>query len=325
MLGPRTGTPSAGPSLFWHRMTQNGRKKVNRLCSNAPGWSRRPLRTALLLAVALILAWSVASRVLADGLPAREFNTINLKRLTDCDHNPLTFVVLGDSRDHGGLFPVLLEQVAREDGAAFVIHLGDLVNRSRLWEYQQFFADLHGLKGLPLLVVPGNHELKGEAHLFREIFGPADLSFRLGEYAFVLVNNAAREGFSPAQRRWLAAELDRHRDARLRLVFLHVPLFDPRPGPTKPHAMPAGEAGQLLTVLKEGRADHVFAGHIHGYFTGDWEGLPYTISGGAGTALHGRDPRHYFHHYLRVTARENRLEVTVKPVDFPFSPVHHEP
>lgn len=325
MLWPRKGTPSAGPSLFWHRMTQNGRKKVRLPFRNDPGWSRRPLLAALLLAVALILVWSLTSRVLAAELPARDVNTVNLKRLAELDHNPLTFAVLGDSRDHGGLFPVLLEEVAREEGVSFVIHLGDLVNRSRLWEYQQFFADLKALKGLPLLAIPGNHELKGEAHLFSEIFGPGDLSFRLGEYAFVLFNNAAREGFSPARRLWLAQELTRHRDARLRLVFLHVPLFDPRPDREKPHAMPAAAAQQLLTVLKDGRADHVFAGHIHGYFTGEWEGVPYTISGGAGTALHGRDPRHFFHHYLRVTARGNHLAVEVKPVDFPASSIRHEP
>lgn len=122
---------------------------MQRLPQNTWGWSRRPLKAALLLAIALVLAWSLASRVLAAELPARDFNTINLNRLADRDHNPLTFAVLGDSRDHGGLFPVLLEEVAREEGVSFVIHLGDLVNRGRLWEYQQFFADLQALQGLP--------------------------------------------------------------------------------------------------------------------------------------------------------------------------------
>ncbi len=306
-------------------MTQNGRKKVRRFLREAPGWSCRPLVAALLLAGALVLAWSLASRVLAGDLPARDFNPLNLKKLTGLRHNPLTFAVLGDSRDHGGLFPLLLQDVAQDREIALVIHLGDLVNRSRLGEYRRFFADLKALQGLPLVAVPGNHELKGEAHLFHRIFGAADLSFRLGDYAFILFNNAAGEGFTPARRQWLAAELARHHDARLRLVFVHLPLFDPRPGRNKPHALPAAAAQEMLAVLKKGRADHLFAGHIHGYFSGEWEGLPYTISGGAGTALHGRDPRHFFHHYLKVTARGSRLEVSVKPVDFPEAPLRHEP
>ncbi|MCL6621255.1 MAG: metallophosphoesterase [Syntrophobacterales bacterium] len=295
------------------------------MCGPATGWRRRWRWAALLVALAVAWAAPLGFRAHAEELPARDFNLLNLQRLAGVTHNPLTFVVLGDSRDHGGLFPLLLQEVAREEGVSLVIHLGDLVNRSRLWEYRQFFRDLKALSGLPLLTVPGNHELKGEASLFGEIFGPADLSFSLGDYAFVLINNAKPAGLSPARRQWLAAELSRHRDARLRLVFLHVPLFDPRPGRSKPHALPAGAARELLTVLKEGRADHVFAGHIHGYFTGEWEGLPYTISGGAGTALHGRNPRHYFHHYLKVTARGGRLEVSVKPVDFPVPPHVHEP
>jgi len=287
-----------------------------------------PRRTAFLLSLITVVGllglwlWPVPP-ALAE-LPARDFNSRNLARLSATTHNPLIFAVFGDSRDHGGLFPVLLEELASEEDLDFAVHLGDMVNRGRLWEYQAFFRDLRALNGLPLLTVIGNHELKGEGlPLFRQIFGPTDLSFRLGDYAFVLINNAGKEGVSDTRLQWLRQELRRHQGARLRLVFLHKPLFDPRPRHS--HAMPEAPARRLLAVLKEGRADHVFAGHIHGYFTGTWEGLPYTISGGAGTALHGRDPRHYFHHYLKVSATAGRLRVEVKPVDLPALPESYAP
>ena len=67
-----------------------------------------------------------------------------------------------------------------------------------------------------------------------------------------------------------------------------------------------------MDVLRGHRITHIFCSHIHGYFTGDWEGIPYTISGGAGAPLVGTDPAHFFYHYLKVRVRGGT--VTVEPV-----------
>ena len=60
---------------------------------------------------------------------------------------------------------------------------------------------------------------------------------------------------------------------------------------------------------------HFFASHIHGYFSGAWEGVPYTITGGAGARLHGKDPEHFFHHYIKVHVSGSRLEMEVKRIN----------
>jgi len=96
-------------------------------------------------------------------------------------------------------------------------------------------------------------------------------------------------------------------------VFLHIPLYDPRDG-EKPHSLKPEEASQLLALFKKYHVTHIFAGHIHAYYAGAWEGLPYIITGGAGAPLSGTDPQHAFYHYLKVTIRGSQVQVQVRPV-----------
>ena len=143
----------------------------------------------------------------------------------------------------------------------------------------------------PLLAVIGNHELYGEGglELYHEIFGPDDYAFQINHNYFIVVNDAAKEGLSPEQLRWLEAELQKSQAAKTRLVFLHIPLFDPRGGENH-HCLRPEQAAKLLALFKKYKVTHVFAGHIHDYYTGTWDGVPYTITGGAGAPLYGTDP-----------------------------------
>jgi len=121
---------------------------------------------------------------------------------------------------------------------------------------------------------------------------------------------------SQAQLRWLEAELQKSQNYKTRLVFCHIPLYDPRDG-DKPHSLKPGEAAKLSALFKKYKVTHVFAGHIHSYYAGDWEGLPYTISGGAGAPLAGTDPQHYFYHYLKVSLQGDRVQIQVAPLAEP--------
>lgn len=293
------------PSRFWSGAGLSRRGKPARLKSRFLG-----------LLILLVLA---AVSQAAAGLPARQFNADNLARVEQLSANPLTFAVFGDSRDHSGVFPLLLKGVSQDKEVAFAIHLGDLVRNGRLEEYAAFFEEIKELGPLPLLTVVGNHELNGDGfRLFREIFGPVNFSFRVGETAFLVLNNAAKEGLGEAEWIWLREELAKARSASRRLVFLHVPLFDPRRDRAKPHAMPEIPARRLLSLFKEYQVSHVFAGHIHGYYAGEWEGIPYTISGGAGVPLAGSDPRHYFFHYVKVRLAAGDMRLEVKPITPPL-------
>jgi 3',5'-cyclic AMP phosphodiesterase CpdA len=263
----------------------------------------------------LIIA-CLAPAVLGDsGLPARDWNSRNLARLQALKGDTLTFAVLGDNRNNPAVFEALLKQMARDPGLEFAIHLGDMVPSGELKNYQDFFHSLQNYLKLPLLAVIGNHELSQDpdGRLYREIFGPRDFAFRLGGSYFIVLDDAGKASPGEKQVQWLEAELKKAQTCRTRLVFLHVPLFDPRIG-DQPHALPPQTGRRLAALFREYQVTHIFAGHIHGYFDGRWDGLPFTISAGAGAPLYGSDPAHFFFHYLKVTVNGAKVRVEVRPL-----------
>jgi serine/threonine-protein phosphatase CPPED1 len=248
------------------------------------------------------------------SLPARQWNRENLDKIKNIKAEPLTFAVLGDSRDNPADFGRVLKMIERDPSPAFVIHLGDMVKEANLEQYQTFFTVERQNLHKPLLAVIGNHELYGQQgpELYGEIFGPDYYAFQINQHYFIIVNDAAKGGLSPEQFRWLENELQKSQKYQTRLVFLHIPLYDPREGEQKPHSLKPEEAARLLALFKKYRVSHVFAGHIHDYYAGDWQGLPYTITGGAGAPLYGNDPQHAFYHYAKVTIRGNKVEVELR-------------
>ena len=248
-------------------------------------------------------------------LPAKQWNQENLAKIQSAAAEPLTFAVMGDSRDNPPVFGGVLKKVDSDSDLAFVIHLGDLVGVANLEQYQTFFTVVRQNLHKPLLAVVGNHELNGDRglDLFHEIFGPDYYAFQIGQNYFIAIDDAAKEGLSQAQLRWLEAELQKSQNYKTRMVFCHIPLYDPKDD-DKPHCLKPEEAAKLLALFKKYNVTHVFAGHIHSYYAGNWKGLPYTITGGAGAPLSGTDPQHAFYHYLKVTLRNKQVQIQVQPL-----------
>ena len=285
-------------------------------------WSRFQVQAVLL--VLFILALTVAGRADDTGpLPAQNWNRDNLERIKAAAVKPLTFAVFGDNRsEHPAVFESLLKEVDRDPSLTFGMHLGDMVLNADLEKYRSFFVAVRLNLHKPLLSVIGNHELYGDRglELYRAIFGPDDYAFQIDGNYFIVVDDAAKEGMDRGQLRWLEAELQKSQAARTRLVFLHVPLFDPRGGENH-HCLRPELAAQLLALFKKYKVTHVFAAHIHSYYLGAWDGVPYTISGGAGAKLYNpEDPKHAFYHYLKVTIRGSRVQIQVRPLPEQASP-----
>jgi 3',5'-cyclic AMP phosphodiesterase CpdA len=280
---------------------------------------RSHFKTRLALVICFILVFAALGQAQVVGpLPATGWNAANLAQIKVSPGKPLTFAVLGDSRDNPGIFAAVLRKIDRSRTLAFVIHLGDLVHKADLGQYCTFFQVVRQNLHKPLLAVVGNHELYGSGglQLFREMFGPEDYSFQLdGNYFIMLNDNDPKRGLSPEQLQWLEKELQKSQAGKTRLVFLHIPLFDPWGGLKHPHALAPEAADRLLALLKKYQVTRVFAGHIHGYYKGSWDGVPYTISGGAGAPLYGKNPRHVFYHYLGVTIQGGKVQVRVQPVN----------
>ncbi len=276
------------------------------------------------LFVILLLCWASGSAAgESAGLPARDWNLRNLERVQALPPDPLTFAVLGDSRGNFPVFEGLLRQMSREPGLRFAVHLGDMVDQGELEQYRPFFKSVEQYLQMPLLAVVGNHELSKdpEGKLYTEIFGPRNYAFHLGSHYFIMFDDTARSGPGEEQYRWLEAELQKSREHKARLVFLHTPLQDPRGGKHRHCLLP--DCGRRLTALfKKYRVTRVFAGHIHGFFEGRRDGVPFTITGGGGAKLYGADPQHFFYHYLKVTVKGDRVETQVQRlIEVPQGPL----
>jgi len=266
------------------------------------------LLSGLLLLAVAVAAWSQA-------LPGEDWNGRGLARLEASAPrlpSPLTFAVLGDSRDSDGVFDRLLAQMAGDRSLAFAIHLGDLVHVGTEAGFRSFFRQVQGRLQIPLLAVLGNHELDrgGGSSLWDRFFGPGYYAFQVRGHSFIVLNDALQDLDEP-QLRWLTGELKRAQDAKTRLVFLHIPLFDPRGG-FHHHALPPAIGRKLAALFQQYRVTHVFAGHLHGYFTGRWDGVPFTITGGGGVLPGGLNPEHYFHHYLKVELKGDKVGIKVQ-------------
>jgi 3',5'-cyclic AMP phosphodiesterase CpdA len=165
----------------------------------------------------------------------------------------------------------------------------------------------------------GNHDLnKGSRRLYEDIFGPTYYAFQINDNYFIVVDDASPEALDHRQLSWLEQELQKARAYPRRFVFLHIPLFDPR-GEKHDHCLPAESGRKLASLFQKYRVTHIFTGHIHAYFSGQWSGVPFTITGGAGGKIKHPDQEHYFFHYVKVSIRGDqvRLEVQRLPGFYP--------
>lgn len=228
------------------------------------------------------------------------------------DSTDFSFAVFGDHRGHAYYFKPLLRDVSRDKKIAFVMDLGDLVREGRKSFYRRFLRQIGKNLTVPLLAAIGNHDLYRGSANYREIFGSTYYSFQIGQSYFIVLDASMVSGLDWAQRHWLEDELQRSQVSKVRLVFMHVPPFDPRKGNGDKHL---ADGEDLLELFKRYQVTHLFCSHIHGYFSGIWEGVPYTITGGAGAGLQGTDPDHFFHHYVKVHISGGKVETEIRRID----------
>jgi len=247
-----------------------------------------------------------------------------------------SFAVMGDNKNSFSTFPAILRDLDSKTGQlTFAIDMGDLVFDGEQEKYRVFYNQIKNEK-LPFLVALGNHDIREEGRaVYYDTFGLFYYSFAVGNSYFIVLDDANMVRLDTPQMMWLKQQLAESKSYSHVFVFLHVPLL--APGEDLPNPLTTGpgkelvrlvkyhpsladkqQVNELLTLFHKYHVTRVFASHIHGYFTGDWAGVPYTITGGAGAELIGTDPEHYFYHY--ITVHVNGDQVTTSIVHFPTPP-----
>lgn len=247
-------------------------------------------------------------------LSIHKWNQKELSRITVADPNDYSFAVMGDNKGNRSVFEPLLRDIGQDKEIAFVIDDGDLVDKGTVDHYRRFLAQVQGNLSIPVLVAIGNHDLNhGSPHNYQEIFGPTYYSFQVGQGYFIVLDAITEAGFDKTERGWLEQELQQGQAAKARFVFMHVPVFDPRGGPFH-KALPDKDQMDLLNLFRHYKVTRLFASHLHGHFSGVWAGVPYTVTGGAGGYLQGKDPEHFFYHYVKVHVSNGKADVTVRRI-----------
>ncbi|MBT3377589.1 MAG: hypothetical protein HN849_34890 [Victivallales bacterium] len=229
-----------------------------------------------------------------------------------------SFAVFGDSKRNFACLSTILRAVDRDPEIAFAIHTGDLVGNGKREEFRDFMecvaVDLHK----PFFTVAGNHDVTGTGREpYNEFFGPRRYVFEVGDASFIVLDTSQESSLDEAQFQWLEQQLSRSESLSKTLVFMHRPPYDPRTNDSP--ALPPEKAEKLTSLFHKYQVSHVFASHLHAFFEGTWQGVPYTISGGAGARLHGTDAKVFFFHYLKVNVNDSGVHVQCIPVSISTS------
>lgn len=185
-------------------------------------------------------------------------------------------------------------------GPEFVVNLGDVIttfpNKEEFEDQCRYAVELQKQCQPPLHLVAGNHDVGNQASLrvwdetwakraklpvdsmyfkdryramYRKHFGEDYYRFEKGGCVFLVMNNAicnSGSDLEKTQMRWLETELGKARDAKLRIVLFHNPLFWRRPdepGPNNYESVMEPARSQLLDLFAKSRVDAVYTGHTH--------------------------------------------------------------
>jgi hypothetical protein len=225
-------------------------------------------------------------------------NSDQLQKI-DRGRDDFTFDVFGDNKGSTTVFETLLDKV-NEDNALFALDNGDLVDGATIDNYRMFVGQIAASTG-PFLTTVGNHD-GGSSDLYHAIFGNDYYAFTAGNCYFIVLDDSNEKDIDNVQLEWLKEKLDESQAYRFRFVFMHVPIYDPRSGPRGVgHSLQDPEfTGMLNSLFDQSHVTLLLTSHIHGYYQGTWGSTPYVVTGGAGAALVGSDPEHFFYHYVRV-------------------------
>lgn len=223
-----------------------------------------------------------------------------------------SFVVMGDNRDGRAVYQRLIDSInAAQPAPAFVINGGDLVPAGRPLEYSEFLKDAESLH-MPLYTALGNHDIVNDGRtLYHRLLAPDYYDFAYGPAHFIILDNADGS-FGPTQLAWLKQTLSACQGQQI-FLFMHKPLFDPRPGQS--HTVKsAAEAAQVMSLAQQYHVRAVFASHIHMYAQTVVQGIPYIISGGAGAPLYAARSVGGAYHYVLVQVSGTGVNITPVPL-----------
>ena len=249
-------------------------------------------------------------------LPAREWINSNLKKIQSGEYNKFSFALFGGNNADNMVFEDLLKQIDHDPDILFAFDLGDAVMKGRKPYYQYFIKQVNSNLGIPLLTLIGENEVTGEGRdLYQKILGPFYYSFKIGRDFFIVIDNAEEKDLDKQQIEWLENELKKVNDPENCIIFMHRPFY--MPGESKnSHFMSDQISLKLFNLFLNYHVSHIFASGINGFYDGEFKGIPYTVTGGAGGVPDNSGSVSYFN-FLKVRVEKNIIHIEMKKVYMP--------
>ena len=200
----------------------------------------------------------------------------------------------------------------------FVVSVGDLIegyteDRQQVEkEWKEFLGFIDELD-MKFFFVAGNHDLTNSMmhEVWRNHFGPEWYSFNYKGVHFVcLCSEDPSSHLGEAQLQWIAQDLEKSKNARWTLIFIHKPLWA-YADREKAAGNPDNTGWTHVEAALGDRPRTVFAGHHHSYVQFDRGGLKYyqLATMGGGSQLRGQSYGE-FDHVVWLTMEPNGPHVT---------------
>lgn len=247
----------------------------------------------------------------------------NIKRIVQKPYDgTIRFVIMGDNRNStpwssGGnkVYAKVIQQVNALQ-PDFAVNLGDFTFDS-LRPHWKTFEELTSAAQAPYLTVVGNHDILFGRSYYETRYtqphpetGLDDYSFDYGNSRFIMMDSA-NYNFTERQFAWMEKQFQTDKK---KFVFSHTP---PSVGPWEHKLAPSPEVGKRWMEMNEKyKVDHVFLGHVHLFDQQTFNGIDYTVSGGAGAPL---DKNKGFgqgvYHVVMVEINGDQVNTQMVPID----------
>jgi 3',5'-cyclic AMP phosphodiesterase CpdA len=267
----------------------------------------------LVSVIALILSYYLGTYIFSlqglDAIPCIN-NRDNINRMQQQPAvQTFNFLVAGDIQAG---YRTLSRKVlpSAKDIYAFVVQTGDLASHADKGHYALILNEIKSSNmSVPLFVIPGNHDRKGNADLFEHYFKLKQFCFVWSNCLFIFFDNSL--GASYAQQfQWLEKTLEEHQGtARWTFIFMHRPPVDWDNGAPRPELK---KHARFFALKKRFRIDYVISGHIHDYHMAELDGTTY-ISNGLESDQEGRASDEIYLTKVQVTPEKVAIEKQAIP------------
>jgi hypothetical protein len=241
------------------------------------------------------------------------------------------FVIVGDRTGGAqwGIMPQTFREINQLD-PDFVISVGDIIDGggsdestiNGIWD--EFDKTEMPVLKVPFVYMPGNHDIWSQTSkkVYEKRYGPSFKSFNYRGLHFICLNTQEPSGnegndyrfggrgsraLGDEQLAWLKDDIERNRNARRILIFMHQPVWS---------------VLEPVYPMLEGLKVNVFAGHLHKYSYQEIHGIPHIICSATAAYIpeEGMESYGRFRSYLLATVRDDQMKLALIKLGSVLSP-----